>query len=396
MSLTSDNLDYLEQIADVGLQTRLVPPRSTRGFVCATGAALALLTIFALAARGGNGLATEAQLQTTHRWARPVLTVRSDGAQDNKYGFEGGRVLKLKGHYHLFTSEMIADPHWVKMRLGHWQSSDRVRWQRVDTIAESSGDFTGKDQRAALWSPIPVFDAQAGRWNLFYVAYQAAPDTSERWLTNHEGRIWRAVSKTPGEDGIGGPYQDEGVVLQPGKDSDAWEGLQGTDSFFPYRVGDSWYALYGSAHTEKLPISSWQVGLAKAQSLAGPWRRCTESNPLHIESRFIENPIVTRVDDGGYLAVYDTDAPNAIGYTFSRDGVAWSAGRALTVQQEPDVWASEVRTPLGLVPEEGDSFTLFYTANEKIGGAKPDGNNITMTPGAVGLVEVRWGRGNVN
>ena len=319
----------------------------------------------------------------------PILTTRSEGAQGNKYGFEGGRVLKIKGTYHLFTSEMVGDPHWVKMRLAHWTSQDRTHWQREETLMESSGEFSGKDPRAALWSPMPVYDDNEGRWNLFYVAYQAAPDTSEHWLTNHEGRIWRAVSAIPGEDGIGGPYKDVGVILQRGKDSDSWEGLQGTDSFFPYRVGDGWYALYGSAHTEKLPISLWQVGLAKAPDLAGPWSRCTENNPLKVETRFIENPIVSKLHDGTFVAVYDTDAPNAIGYMFSNDGIHWSQGQHLVVQEGQDVWASEVRTPLGLIAEEDDSFSLFYTANEKVRGMEPDGNGIVLTPGAMGLVVVR-------
>lgn len=171
---------------------------------------LILATVAALSSAGQ-------ELHATKRWERPVLTINSKGAEGNKYGFEGGRVLKVKGTYHLFTSEMVADPHWVKMRLGHWISSDRINWERVATIMESSGDFTGKDQRAALWSPLPVFDPQENRWNLFYVAYQAAPDTSKQWMTNHEGRIWRAVSETVGEDGVGGPYRDVGVILQRGK-----------------------------------------------------------------------------------------------------------------------------------------------------------------------------------
>jgi len=323
-------------------------------------------------------------------WPKPVLTVRSEGAQGNKYGFEGGRVIKLKGVYHLFTSEMVGEPHWVKMKFGHWTSSDRIHWQRAGTLAESSGDFTGTDLRAALWSPLPVYDLKDGRWNLFYVAYQAAPDTSDRWLTNHEGRIWRAVSKSPGEDGIGGPYDDVGIIMQRGKDSDQWEGLQGTDSFFPYRVGDTWYAFYGSAHTEKLPISLWQVGLATSASLAGPWLRCTTMNPSQIEPRFIENPIVSQLSDGTYVAVYDTDAPAAIGYTLSRDGKHWSAGKHLAVQRDPQVWATEVRTPLGLIDEGNGLYSLFYTANEKILGSAPDGYGINTTPGSVGLVEVRW------
>jgi hypothetical protein len=331
-----------------------------------------------------------AELVTTKRFEAPVLTIQSSGAEGNKYGFEGGRVVKLNGTYHLFTSEMIGDPHWVKMRLAHWVSQDRLHWKRLATLAESSGDFTGKDSRAALWSPMPIYDPADNRWTLFYVAYQAAPDTSQQWLTNHEGRIWRAVSDTPGVEGIGGPYTDAGIVFQRGRDSDAWEGLQGTDSFFPYKVGDQWFALYGSAHTEKIPISLWQVGLAKAPDLAGPWARCRDLNPLTVEKRFIENPIVTKLEDGSFVAVYDTDEPNAIGYTFSPDGIHWSSGQHLLVQEGKGVWASEVRTPLGLIPEpEKDSFTLFYTANEKVSGMQPDGNGINRAPGSVGLVEVR-------
>jgi len=358
-----------------------LPPKPTYKR-CTLAISLAFLAFAVIKAEGQ-------ELQAAKRWERPILTIQSTGAKGNKYGFEGGRVLKIKGTYHMFTSEMVGEPHWVKMRLGYWTSTDRLHWNRVGTVAESSGDFTGKDQRAALWSPLPVYDPDEGRWNLFYVAYQAAPDTPQQWLTNYEGRIWRAVSETKGEEGIGGPYQDVGIILQRGKDSDAWEGLQGTDSFFPFRVGDGWYAFYGSAHTEKLPISLWQVGLATARNLAGPWTRCTALNPLKVENRFIENPIVTELNDGTFVAVYDTDAPNAIGYTFSTDGVHWSAGQHLIVQEGSGVWATEVRTPLGLIPEGNDSFTLFYTANEKLSGAGPDANGINTTPGSLGLVDVR-------
>ena len=362
--------------------------RPAKPFFALLFMALAVLSYLDL--RSLSVYAPGRELEVTKVWPHPILTIHSPGAQGNKYGFEGGRVLKIKGTYHLFTSEMVGDPHWVKMRLAYWTSSDRISWWRVSTLAESSGDFTGKDPRAALWSPLPVYDPKDGRWNLFYVAYQAAPDTSDRWLTNHEGRIWRAVSQTPGEDGIGGPYKDVEVVLQRGKDSDSWEGLQGTDSFFPYLVGDRWYALYGSAHTEKLPISLWQVGLASAPILAGPWARFTELNPLKVEKRFIENPIVSQLSDGTYVAVYDTDAPNAVGYMLSHDGVHWSTGHHLAVQEGTGAWASEVRTPLGLIDEGNGAFTLLYTANEKVSGEHADGNGINSTPGSVGMVEVRW------
>jgi hypothetical protein len=333
--------------------------------------------------------AADRQLVVTRQFDQPVLTVRSAGAEGNKYGFEGGRVVKLDGAYHLFTSEMIADPHWVKMKLAHWISRDRIHWQRVGTLRESSGDFTGKDPRAALWSPIPIFDPRANCWNLFYVAYRAAPDTPHQWLTNHEGEIWRAVSQKPGIAGIGGPYRDVGVVLRRGKDSDSWEGLQGTDSFFPYLVGGGWYALYGSARTESLPIALWQVGLVRAPELSGPWTRCSQLNPLKVEASFIENPIVSRLVDGSFIAVYDDHRPNSIGYSLSSDGIHWSSGRQLTVQTGKGVWASEVRTPLGLIDEGNGSFTLFYSGNETIPGTHADRNGITLTPGAVGIVEVK-------
>jgi hypothetical protein len=336
----------------------------------------------------GNAAAPEQELVVTGQAKGAVLTTRTAGAEGNKYGFEGGRVLKTGGVYHLFTSEMVGDPHWVKMKLAHWTSPDRIHWQRIGTLLESSGDFTGKDPRAALWSPMPVYDPKEGRWNLFYVAYQAAPDTSRAWLTNHEGRIWRAVSQTPGPGGIDGPYQDAGVILERGPDSDPWEGLQGTDSFFPYKIGDTWCAFYGSAHTERLPISLWQVGLATAPDLAGPWTRSTQINPLKVEPRFIENPIVTRLADGTYVAVYDTKEEKSIGYTFSSDGVHWSAGQHLIVQKGDGIWSNDVRTPLGLVEEGKDTFTLFYTGNEKIAGTHADGYGITLTPAAVGMVEV--------
>lgn len=333
--------------------------------------------------------ASEPQLIVVNELDYPVLTIHTSGAEPNKYGFEGGRVIKLNGIYHLFTSEMIGDPHWVKMRLAHWTSRDRQHWQRIATVRESSGDFTGKDHKAALWSPMPIFNPGEDRWNLFYVAYQAAPDTAQEWLTNHEGRIWRAVSESPGMNGIDGPYRDAGIVMQRGADSDEWEGLQGTDSFFPYRVGDRWYALYGSARTEHLPISLWQVGLAEADDLAGPWKRCTILNPLRMEPRFIENPIVSRLDDGRYIAVYDNHQPNEVGYSFSSDGIHWGRGQHLIVQKGRGIWAAEVRTPLGLVEEGNGLFTLFYTANEKMGGAHADSYGVNQTPGSVGVVDVR-------
>ncbi len=58
-------------------------------------------------------------------YERPVITIESPGTQDSKYGFEGGRALKIGKTYHLITTEESGDPRYVKTRLGHWTSQDR-------------------------------------------------------------------------------------------------------------------------------------------------------------------------------------------------------------------------------------------------------------------------------
>jgi hypothetical protein len=351
--------------------------------LCLFFAALALASALAEPAPSGT-----LRLELLHQQPQPVLTIRSPEARGINHGFEGGSVTKLGNTYHLITAEMSGDPFWVKMQIGHWASQDRLHWKRASTLFTSSGDFAGKDPRAALWGPMPIYGEREQRWELFYVAYRSAPNTATEWRNNYEGRIWRAVSTVKGREGIGGPYKDVGVILQPDAESQPWEGLQGTDSFYPYLVGHRWYAFYGSANTEKMPIEHWRVGLASAPRLAGPWKRLREGNPLPIEKVFMENPIVTRLADGTYVAVYDSPAPNAIGYTSSRDGVHWEAGQELVVQpQGKGHWAEDVRTPLGLIPEPDGTFTLFYTGYRNVRSKFPD----TTDPGdsAVGLVTVR-------
>ena len=193
--------------------------------------------------------------------------------------------MKVDGTYHLFTSEMVGDPIWVRMKLGYWTSRDRLTWTRAATIRESSAEFTGADPRAALWSPLPVWDETANRWNLFYVAYRSKPGDGTAFTLNYDGRIWRAISKSPGMKGVGGPYEDVGVVMQPGTDSLPWEGLQGTDSFFPWHVGKRWYAMYGSAQQR----ASADQALARGSCFSrrrspGPGTRVTTATvPLPIE-----------------------------------------------------------------------------------------------------------------
>ena len=181
--------------------------------------------------------------------------------------------------------------------------------------------------------------------------------------------------------------------MKPGPESEAWEGLQGTDSFFPYRVGSQWRALYGSAKSQVMPIEYWKVGLAEASAIGGPWKRVSALNPSPIEKVFIENPIVEPLPGGGYMCVYDCNAPEAIGYAFSQDGIHWNPGHALVVQPTRGKWAKDVRTPLGLVAEGGGEYSIFYTGFED----EPQWDVLLKGTGAntscaIGLVRVALGR----
>jgi hypothetical protein len=234
-----------------------------------------------------------------------------------------------------------------------------------------------------------VWDEQNNEWNLFYVCYKAKPNTPEAFYLNHEGRIMRSVSEVKGIDGIGGPYTDKGIVIEPGPESQSWEGLQGTDSFFPYKVGDTWYAFYGSAKTEVKPVLHWRVGMASAPSLDGKWVR-DPRNPSEIEKKAIENPIVTPAWKHGWLLVYDQVlVEGAFGWAYSEDGKNWNAGHAEQIAPNKDGWCVDVRTPLGLVDEGNGKYTMFFTGFAK----KPDwesmmAGNVSGDHFQVGYIEL--------
>ena len=337
---------------------------------CITIGCVLIIWTFCMVARSQTDVATSLkaklrstaipliQFKTVETRNSPVINYDSPGVQDNKYGFEGGSVIKQGSLYHLFVSEMVGNPFWEKMRLAHWTSVDAVHWKRLSTLYETNGLSRGP--RHALWAPMPIFDPLEKRWNLFYVAYGPPGNT--------EGRIWRAVSQRSGRIGLEGPYKDVGIVLQRDMNSQPWEGSQGTDSFYPYLVKGKWYAFYGSHSNGG---QHWYVGLATAPKLGGPWKRVTVGNPVPIEPAFIENPIVTRVGNL-YVAIYDSDVEGAtqgyhteahsVGYSYSHDGLHWTRGKRIIVQPSgTGNWARDIRTPLGLVTEGHGFFTLLYT-----------------------------------
>lgn len=308
-----------------------------------------------------NPLLTHRVLEVS---ARPEIDLGSPGTEENRYGFEGGRTIVHNGDVHLFTAERFADPLVVKMRLGHWRQANGSAWERVSTLYESSGEFTGADPRAALWGPMPIFDEAENVWMLFYVAYRAKPNTPEAWYENYEGRIWRAVSTVPGRGGLGGPYEDAGVILEPGPESQSWEGLQGVDSFHAHQAADGrWIGFYGSAQTQFMPCRFWGVGLADAAALKGPWRRRPAGNPVKMDDVFAENPVVDRLGDLWVAMVDGGPKRNAFGYATSEDGETWSRAAWIDLCEVlPQPWWKTMRTPLGLVPHGDGTFRIYFTA----------------------------------
>ncbi|HEY5124338.1 MAG TPA: hypothetical protein VIK14_11435 [Ignavibacteria bacterium] len=284
----------------------------------------------------------------------PVITKNDPGTESNIFGFEGGRVLKQDGVYHIFTTEMYGEPFWCKTRLAHWKSKDGISWSRDATIFESTGNFTGTDSHASLWSPMPVFDEKQNCWVLTYVCYRSKPNTAEKWFRNYDGTIALAASVVIGIKGIDGPYKEAMILMN----SDTLEpklGLMGVDSFFPYEVNGQWLAFYGSS-------PEWN-GLAKGSSLRGPWNRIEEAG---IMSRHTENPIVQKLKENLYVALFDgCGVYQKFGYMVSSDGIHWSKPIVINLENHTDKWWVLTRTPLGLIEEGEGKYSLYFTAYNK-------------------------------
>jgi hypothetical protein len=319
---------------------------------------------------------------------KPVIDEGMPGTEGIQGGFEGGGMVKIKGTYHLFPTERAGEkgvePYYdrVKTRIGHWTSTDARNWKRESTIYQASGTYAlteddnpMNDRRGAIWSYMPVFNAEANRWYGYYLAYTVHKDIEP----NHSfGRIWRTESVKPGMDGIGGPYKDQGIIIEPGLDSQPWEGRQGVASFFPYKVGNQWLGFYSGAYPfktwadyPKKTGKGWFIGLAKADKLEGPWTRLdTTVNPVTtMHPWFVENPIVSQLPNGLYIAVFDGGPngwghhlPNMMGYSLSKDGYTWTEAHYLPIETKVKKWWDIMRTPLGLIPEGNNIYTIVYAA----------------------------------
>jgi len=319
---------------------------------------------------------------------KPVIDEGMSGTQGIQGGFEGGRVVKVGDMYHMFPTERAGEKgvdyyyDRVKTKIGHWTSKDAIHWKRESTIYQASGTYAVteddnpmNDRRAAIWSYMPVFNEKANKWYGYYLAYTVSKEIEP----NHSfGRIWRCESTVAGINGIGGPYKDMGIIMEPGLDSQPWEGRQGVASFFPYQVGDKYFGFYSGAYPfnswadyPKKSGKGWFVALAESKSLEGPWLRMNKGlEPIKtMHPQFVENPIVSQLPNGLYIAIFDGGPdgwghhlPNMIAYSLSADGVNWAEAHYLPIETKVDKWWDIMRTPLCLIPEGNDVYTIVYNA----------------------------------
>lgn len=300
----------------------------------------------------------------------PVLGPRSPGAEHTRFGFEGGTAHKIAGRYYVFTTEVFDEPKTGVSRLVLFDSDDGVSFSRHSVVAETDRDPADPVEGTTPWSPMSVFDPATNRWSVFFVIYRQKPGSEQPY--NMSGVIGRVDSAVHGYDGIVGPYS-ETVLVDFDVDGDDWEGGAGIVSYFPFQVGDQWYAFFGAntaptfIEPESLPQEQndqqilFHVGLARADSLVGRWTRVSELNPVLMDPEFIENPIVTRLRPDLYAVVYDGGNRHEISYALSTDGLRWGSEQLIDLPHVPS-WLDAVRTPLGLIPEDDGTFTLFFTA----------------------------------
>lgn len=281
--------------------------------------------------------------------SEPLIGNSHHGSTGIKRGFEGGTIFKQGDEYRMFITEMLRSDY-SGTQTGYWKSEDGIQWNRVATIQQSDEDIMGL--KGSVWSPMPFFNEQENRWNLFYVGY------SEKGVL--KGKVYRGVSDMEGEKGFAGPYEDApGTVLSfDDKEKDLWEDIQGSDSFFAFPVGSGWHAFYGSSDGR----ANWFNGIAMADSLGGQWKRDSVRTPTFTYS---ENPIVTKLGDGMYFCVFDDlsygEKSSTIGYGYSTDGINWK--QEVFKFSMPE-WATNIRTPQAIIPipEENNAYWLYFTA----------------------------------
>lgn len=336
-----------------------------------------------------------AKLKFISIYPKPIIGIGYKGAEDVKFGFEGGTAYKVNGVYYVFTTEVFDTPKTAAVRLATWRSKDGIKFEKTGIIVETNRNWMDSTNRMSPWAPNAVFDPERNVWSVFHVGYKRKLNSSN--VFNMTGRIFRYDSEVKGMKGIGGPYV-EGDWLNIDKTPDWWEGPGEMVSFFPYKVGKEWWAFYGGNSVPDHVDASgtlnpnekniFYAGLVKSNGgLTDKWIRQSKLNPVKMDPEFIENSIVTKVAPNLYINLYDGGNKQEISYAVSKDGIHWGKEQLLKLPNAPK-WIKNTRTPLGLISEGNGLYTIYFTAF--------DGNNPDKVEplwhdgfGNLGMIKVR-------
>ncbi len=131
------------------------------------------------------------------------------------------------------------------------------------------------------------------------------------------------------------------------------------------------------------------VGLISSPSLEGKWKRLSDLNPIILDPYFVENPEVTKLKNGSYLAIFDTGPENeSIGYSFSKDGYNWEKGAYINFPENKPSWRGTLRTPLCFIHENDSIYKIYYTAFNSKGFKHNEEPKHHSGYGTIGLIKV--------
>ncbi|MFM8984365.1 MAG: SGNH/GDSL hydrolase family protein, partial [Spartobacteria bacterium] len=164
------------------------------------------ITSSAKGAPKADGKSHRLRMEVVRALPVPVIGKDTPGMESIPGGFEGGSSVKVmvngKPEYHLFAHG-YPRLDWSQSRLEHWVSPDGANFRRASVLQENF-----RDEKAGMnhifCSPVPFYDEKSERWNLIFCEFVA-----ESTWTGDSATIRRAQSKTPGKEGIGGPYDFE-------------------------------------------------------------------------------------------------------------------------------------------------------------------------------------------
>lgn len=307
----------------------------------------------------------------------PILSPEHPDCVSTRFGFEGGTVVRQGGFTWIFTTENYDAPKNCRVRLSCWRSSDGTSFRRAATLRDVAGTVGDRSSFNCSWAPNLVFSEEEDRWHCYYIYYMHKEEGADPW--NMFGRPGVLKSIVRGRYGLEGPYESHGIAPL-GDEPQPWEGTCGQVSFYPYKTAEGWFSFYGSNSIgTALDASSnpqegegefrFMVGLMTSRSINGPWHRLPKGNPVQLNPRFIENPIVKRLASGPYIVIFDGGCRDQISYSESDDGIVWQQAKRLLLPPDRPAQLSEVRTPLGLAENIDGTFDLYFTAFD---GHNPD------------------------